>query len=223
MSTDDVNTKTRRDEGSRRNILGVFWVVAVGMICMGIARGCVPTARAPASGVALEGLQKDLGGLKGVNTLEARFVCEKRLALLESPLVSSGQLWIRKGSGKGEGGGGGGGGTAVRFSTEVPYESELILAVGKAYGRSQHETAWAVNSQSARPGLTAVMQQLGGGSTGDAGKLTDFYAVTRGDRGGAGDGVPAMPVTGGGEMRGVAGSVRGTVRGPVLGRWIFLC
>ncbi len=218
MSTDGVTTKSRRDEVPRRNILGIFWVVAVGMICMGIARGSVPTATAAASGEALGALQKHLGVLKGVNTLEAKFVCEKRLAMLDSPLVSSGRLWIRKGSGKGEGGVGG---NAVRFSTETPYESELILAEGKAYGRSQHETEWAINSQSARPGLTAVMQQLGGWSTGDAGNLTDFYAVTRGDRGGGGWGAGDAGDRGGNE--GVAGSVRGRVRGPVLGRWIFLC
>jgi outer membrane lipoprotein-sorting protein len=111
-----------------------------------------------------------LDALKDVATLEARFVCEKRLALLDTPLVSSGRVWIRRGEKSSE--------NAVRFSTEKPYVSELILAEGKVYARSQHENEWAKSNQSSRPGLTAVMGELGGWATGDAGKLAQMYSVT---------------------------------------------
>jgi outer membrane lipoprotein-sorting protein len=143
------------------------------------SRPAVPLPGPP----ALQELQARLDALKDVKTLETRFVCEKRLALLDSPLVSSGRLWIRKDDARGTGG-------AVRFSTEHPYLSELILADGKVFGRSQHEKEWTTNNQSTRPGLSAVMVQLGGWSTGDAGKITDFYAISRAPDDAA---VPAAP------------------------------
>jgi outer membrane lipoprotein-sorting protein len=130
---------------------------------------------------AAKALTTHLAALKDTETLEAKFVCEKRLALLETPLLSRGQLWIRKGDPKdGDG--------AVRFSTEKPYVSELILAKGKVHVRSQHETEWTKSNQAGRPGLTAVMGQLGGWSTGDAGKVTEDYSIAA-----ATEKTPGMP------------------------------
>jgi outer membrane lipoprotein-sorting protein len=124
-------------------------------------------------------LTAHLAALKDTRTLNAQFICEKRLALLETPLLSSGQLWIKKGDPK-DG--------AVRFSTQKPYTSELILIDGKVHVRSQHETDWSRTNQSSRPGLTAVMSQLGGWSTGDPGKLTEHYAIAT-----SADPVPDLP------------------------------
>jgi hypothetical protein len=129
-----------------------------------IARGA-EVSRDPA---AVKALDEHLTSLRGINTLEVQFACEKRLALLDSPLVSSGRLWIR-----------GGHDGAVRFSTQKPYVSELILVDGKVHARSQHEITWTTTNQAARPGLTAVMLQLGGWSTGQGAGLTEMYAVTR--------------------------------------------
>jgi outer membrane lipoprotein-sorting protein len=124
----------------------------------------------PAGGDAAKALAAQLGGLKDTQTLEAHFICEKKLALLDTPLLSRGELWIRRGDARtGEG--------AVRFSTEKPYVSDLILVKGKVFVRSQHETEWTKTDQSGRPGLTAVMAQLGGWSTGEAGKAAQDYAV----------------------------------------------
>lgn len=145
----------------------------------------LPTPGAPAAGEPpVSELQAHLDALKNVKTLTASFICEKRLKLLDSPLVSSGQVSIRKAEdgnrpGRAGGGGGRGGGGAVRFSTQRPYLSELILIDGKVHGRSQHETQWTTASQAARPGLSAVMVQLGGWSTGDAGTLADMYSLAR--------------------------------------------
>ncbi|MGN6370609.1 MAG: LolA family protein [Phycisphaerae bacterium] len=127
----------------------------------------------------MKSLSADWDALKDVKTLEAHFVCEKNLAALETPLHSEGRVWIRKGEDAKEG--------AVRFSTEKPYVSELILADGKVYARSQHETEWTKTGQASRPGLTAVMSQLGGWSTGNAAKISDMYTVSRGSA------VPPMP------------------------------
>jgi outer membrane lipoprotein-sorting protein len=124
---------------------------------------------AQTSAPAPQQLADHLAALHDVTTLEARFLCEKRLALLETPLVSSGRVWIKRGNKAGEG--------AVRFSTEKPYVSELILAEGKVYARSQHETEWAKSNQSSRPGLTAVMGELGGWATGDASNIAAMYTV----------------------------------------------
>jgi outer membrane lipoprotein-sorting protein len=132
---------------------------------------------APAS--AAKELASHWDALKDVRTLSARFICEKNLADLETPLHSEGRVWIRKGENGREG--------AVRFSTEKPYVSELILTDGKVYARSQHETEWTKTNQSSRPGLTAVMRQLGGWATGNASQIEDMYSVSRGD------GMPAMP------------------------------
>jgi outer membrane lipoprotein-sorting protein len=122
-----------------------------------------------------------LAALKDTQNLEARFVCEKRLEALETPLISRGRLWIRKGDPR-EGQG------AVRFSTEKPYVSELILARGKVLVRSQHESDWTQTNQSGRPGLAAIMAQLGGWSTGEPGKITEMYAIAS-----SADPLPGMP------------------------------
>jgi outer membrane lipoprotein-sorting protein len=139
-------------------------------------------------GDAEKELADRLAAMKDVRTIEASFVCEKRLALLETPLVSSGRVWIRRGGKSGEEG-------AVRFSTEKPYISELILSGGKVFARSQHEEGWSKSNQSARPGLTAVMGELGGWSTGDAGKLAELYSVARSDAA-----VPPPPASSGATM-----------------------
>jgi outer membrane lipoprotein-sorting protein len=136
----------------------------------------------PAGGDALKELEAHWAGLRDVHSLEARFVCEKDLAALDTPLHSEGQLWIGKRSAASNEDG-------VRFSTEKPYVSELILTGGKVYARSQHETEWTKTNQSSRPGLTAVMGQLGGWSTGDTSQIAAMYAVTK-----SAAAIPTMPM-----------------------------
>ena len=147
-----------------------------GAVRVGAFLGLLSLSLVAAGGVAadsdaMKALATGWDALKGVKTLSARFVCEKNLAALETPLHSEGRVWIEKGESGKEG--------AVRFSTEKPYVSELILTDGKVYARSQHETEWSKTNQSSRPGLTAVMSQLGGWSTGDAAKINDMYSVSR--------------------------------------------
>ncbi len=155
-------------------------IVTVGMMLVGQTM--------PAGGEgALKELADHWAGLKDVRTLEARFVCEKVLAALDTPLHSEGRLWI----GKGGGGAKDEGNAGVRFSTEKPYVSELILSGGKVFARSQHEAEWTKTNQAARPGLTAVMGQLGGWSTGDSSKIAEMYSVAR-----SSEPVPAVPLDG---------------------------
>ncbi len=149
-----------------RKFIYFVTVSACHVVACGLAAG-----QASTQSDALRELEAHVAAMKDVRTLEMEFVCEKRLAMLEEPLVSSGRLWIRKG--------GGNAGNAVRFSTEKPYVSEVILAGGKMHVRSQHEQKWTTTDQSARPGLAVVMMQLGGWSTGEAGKLGETYGVSR--------------------------------------------
>jgi outer membrane lipoprotein-sorting protein len=119
--------------------------------------------------------------LKNLRTLTARFICEKDLAALDTPLHSEGRLWIGKGDAKSTD-------TGIRFSTEKPYNSALLLTAGKIYARSQHETDWTKTNPSSRPGLTAVMGQLGGWSTGETSQIAAMYSVTKSDAH-----IPAIP------------------------------
>ncbi len=152
----------------------VLRLVGILILCVVGSRPTAFGANAPAApGEASEDLARHFALLKNEHTLAARFICEKQLAALDTPLVSEGRLWIQKGSNAAEG--------AVRFSTEKPYVSELILTGGKVLARSQHEGDWTTTNQSTRPGLTAVMMQLGAWSTGNADKLNEMYAVTKSD------------------------------------------
>jgi outer membrane lipoprotein-sorting protein len=147
----------------------IFAVISAGALVRASTFAETPQTTPAAS--AASDLQAHLAGLHSIRTLEVQFTCEKDLAMVDSPLISTGRLWIRQADKSAP--------SAVRFSTEKPYVSELILTDGKVFGRSQHEEEWTVNAQSNRPGLSAVMGQLGGWSTGDAGKLRDLYAVDR--------------------------------------------
>jgi outer membrane lipoprotein-sorting protein len=140
----------------------------------------------PSDSLAQKSLEGHLEKLKDVRTLEVQFVCQRQLATVDAPLVCAGRMWMRKGARQDAKDGVGG---ALRISTEAPFVSELILADGKIYGRSQHESEWTVTAQAARPGLTAVMVQLGAWSTGDTVLWTQMYAVT-GERNESGDAGP---------------------------------
>ncbi len=128
-----------------------------------LALGAATTATAPADSLAA--LAAHLAAMKNVKTLQADFTCEKRMAMLETPLVSSGKVWIAKPG-------------SVRFATDKPYVSEIILHDGKVLTKSQHENQWTRTDAGARPGLNAVMGQLAGWSTGEPGALAEMYDVT---------------------------------------------
>jgi outer membrane lipoprotein-sorting protein len=167
-------------------LAGVASVAAVGLLA----------AEAAEDGAAK--FREQLAAMKDVRTLQSGFVCEKRVAGLDWPLVSGGRFWMRKGDGKVGGAGGGGG---MRLVTERPYMSDLIFAGGKVFARSQHETEWSQTNQAVKPGLTTVLLQLGGWSMGDAGKSVEMYAVTarRGD-------VPPCPGADEKQMRAAKGA-----------------
>lgn len=166
------------------------WLSSIIALSLLLAAGGMASAMQSGASAEKEALQRLLdhwAAMKDVHTLEAKFLCEKRLAALDTPLESSGRVWIRKeqkAAAKGEG--------AVRFSTENPYVSEVILTDGKVFARSQHEPEWTRTNQSSRPGLTAVMGQLGAWSTGDASKLAEMYRVTSSD-----EPLPALPANSG--------------------------
>lgn len=101
-----------------------------------------------------------------VTTIEADFICMRQLAGLDTTLVSCGKVAAQRAEG-------------VRFSTLVPYRTELILRRGKVLAKSQHEEEWDVSNLSSRPGLTAVMGQIGNWLVGNGGGIEEMYQVSR--------------------------------------------
>jgi len=142
-----------------------WWCFAAGLAACAAQGQTQPATTAPAgAATANAALDAHLKANAAIKTLQTDFVCRKDLAMLESPLVSRGTVTIAKPQ-------------SVRFSTLKPYVSELILNDGKVLQRSQHETAWTKSDPSARPGLNAIMGQLAGWSVGNAGKISEYYAV----------------------------------------------
>jgi hypothetical protein len=140
-------------------------VLLTALFVRGLAAGD-PAASSPAPGT--DALAAHFAAMKNVSTLQARFDCQKRMKMLETPLVSSGTVRIAKSRGA----------VSVRFSTDLPYLSEVILRGGQVWMKSQHEAEWSKADQTGRPGLAAIMGQLANWSVGEAGALGDMYDVT---------------------------------------------
>ena len=149
-------------------------VLPLAALLLAIAGGAVKGDDARA-GSAADALAAHLAFMKDIRAIETRFACEKRLEALESQLVSFGVIWIGRPD-------------SVRFSTQKPYLSELILHDGKVLTRNQHEPKWSRANQSSRPGLAAVMGQLAAWSIGETASIARFYQVSEA----AGE-VPAGP------------------------------
>ncbi len=138
-------------------------LIAGGGVCMG------------ADDSARDALAAQLGALHSIKTLQADFVCDKRIAALEQPLVSGGTITVA-------------GADQLRFSTLRPYVSEIILDHGKLLLKSEHETSWTRATSTGRPGLSAIMEQMAGWSLGDISKLDETYKVA-----GAAGSIPKAP------------------------------
>ena len=139
-------------------------------------------------------LAAHFAGMRDIQTLQASFACEKQNSLLAKPLISHGRLWIRRGDIMKAGAG------AIRFTTEQPNLSEFILADAKVYAHSERDKKWTRSDQKSRPGLPAVMEQLGSWSTGETNNVAELYSVAMGNAGvieiPAADGFPAVKARG---------------------------
>ncbi len=112
-------------------------------------------------------LAAHLAALSSIKSLQTQFICEKRIAALEEPLVSGGTITIARPE-------------RLRFSTLHPYTSEIILDHGTLLLKSQHETKWTRTTNVTRPGLSAIMEQLTAWSLGDHAKLDETYEISQG-------------------------------------------
>ncbi len=88
-----------------------------------------------------------------VRTVIADYQCRK-IMTDQSVIASSGTLFAARGGN-------------ARYCTTQPYRSELILAGGKMYARTQHEKNWVKKNQPDKPGMTAVMVHVAAWSVGD--------------------------------------------------------
>lgn len=139
-----------------------------GMLCLAFGRAALADADA-------ERQLQDLFVQNSCVAIQADFICIKQMATPDAPLISSGVLYAARPE-------------SVRYSTTLPYKSDLILIDGKVYARTQHEKEWAKSSQSSKPGLTAVAGQIAGWSIGELRKIADYYDVAA-----SGADLPAMP------------------------------
>jgi len=111
-----------------------------------------------------------LASVRGPGHLTAGFVRQHTLAHFDTPLLSSGTLWVASAR---EGGG-------ERIAVQWPYASDYVFLDGKTKARSQHESKWTLTDQSAKPGLTAMLVQMGAWSMGGVGRA-DLFSIKRGD------------------------------------------
>ena len=139
----------------------ILLLMVAAQACLAGADAAPPTTRAQPADETLVG---HLAAMKQINCMETLFVCEKRLAALDTPLVSSGTIWIRSPD-------------SVRFTTNKPYLSDLILHDGQVLSRNQHDKRWVRNPQATRPGLAAVMGQMAKWSLGETQSMRDAYDI----------------------------------------------
>ena len=143
-------------------------------MCAGLLLAGQGRPNIPANQDATVRLTGHFAAMKDIQTLQASFACEKQNSLLAKPLISHGRLWIRRGDIMKAGAG------AIRFTTEQPNLSEFILADAKVYARSERDKKWTKSDQKSRPGLPAVMEQLGNWSTGEMNNVSELYSVAMG-------------------------------------------
>jgi len=119
-------------------------------------------------------IARDLAPHANVQSIGVTFLCEKRLLNLDTPLQSSGHWWVERERPNDDSIPD----VTIRFSTESPYLSDLILIKHRAYSISQHEKKWTGSGQSSHPGLTAVMLDLSDLLAGHADHLHDLFTVS---------------------------------------------
>jgi outer membrane lipoprotein-sorting protein len=149
----------------KMSLAGTFALLLAAAACAA-AMGAAPATTRAAS--AEESLADNLQAMQQVKLLKTHFVCEKRVAALDTPLVSSGTIWIGRPD-------------SVRFSTERPYLSELILNDGQVLSRNQHDEQWTKSPQANRPGLTAIMGQMTKWSMGETQNMRQAYTIDYAD------------------------------------------
>lgn len=103
--------------------------------------------------------------MRKLHTWRAAFVCEKHLAVLRRPFISSGIIAIARPN-------------KVRFATQKPYRSSVILAGNHIYLRSQTNHRWHKADPSRSQSLGYIMGQLAQWSLGHVHRLGKDYRIS---------------------------------------------
>ena len=153
----DLNHKISR-------VCQVVLVLLAGFAVVPVVLSAVRTApRKTSSGASLLGAK--IAAMRRVHTWRAAFVCEKKLAILRHPFVSSGVMAIARPD-------------RVRFATLRPYVSCIILAGNHIFMRSQTSRHWRKAGLSRRQSLGYIMRQLALWSLGHARHIRRDYQVS---------------------------------------------
>ncbi len=154
----------RRAQGMRYVFSGL-WRIVVIMATVLPASGNAAAVPATNQGNAAAHLRSKMIVMRKLHTWRAKFVCEKRLAVLRQPFISSGILAIGRPDN-------------VRFATRKPYRSTVILTGNHIYLRSQTNRRWHKADPSRSKSLGFIMGQLAQWSLGHVGRLGKEYRIS---------------------------------------------
>ncbi len=154
----------RRAQGMRYVFSGL-WRIVVIMATVLPASGNAAAVPATNQGNAAARLRSKMIVMRKLHTWRAEFVCEKRLAVLRQPFISAGILAIGRPDN-------------VRFATQKPYRSTVILTGNHIYLRSQTNRRWHKADPSRSKSLGFIMGQLAQWSLGHVGRLGKEYRIS---------------------------------------------
>lgn len=98
-------------------------------------------------------------------TFHSTFLCEKRIANITTPLLSSGTLTAQTPD-------------SLRLSTARPYTSDIILHHQQILAKSQHESSWSYKYQPSLTGFIATLSHFGQLARGNLAPVLSLYTIT---------------------------------------------
>ncbi len=124
------------------------------------------TSARPKPQPAAATLIRKISAMRQVDSWRANFICEKRLAVLQHPFISSGVMAIARPD-------------HVRFDTLKPYHSCIILAGRMVYLRGQTNRHWHTAALSRAQAISLIMDQMADWALGHTTGLQQNYRITR--------------------------------------------
>lgn len=144
---------------------GRLWQIPLLIAVIVSAGAAADAVSAPARVNAVARLGNKMTVMRKLHTWRAAFVCEKHLAVLRHPFISSGILAIARPD-------------MVRFATQKPYRSSVILTADHIYLRGQTNHRWHKAKPSRGKSLGYIMAQLAQWSLGRVHDLGKDYRIS---------------------------------------------
>ncbi len=145
---------------------GRLWQIILVIAVIVFARTIAAAVPPPDHGkTAAALLRNKMIVMRKLHTWRAAFVCEKHLAVLQKPFISSGIMAIARPD-------------KVRFATQKPYRSSVILTGSHIYLRSQTNHRWHKAGLSRSKSLGYIMGQLAQWSLGHVHRLGKEYRIS---------------------------------------------